>query len=71
VVCDVPVEKNRCTIIAHNATSVEAFYNDTLAWWDRGITEDRVVYVDSPGAVLFSVEACNDFDCAVAQKDLR
>lgn len=66
--CDAPVGEPRCHIIAHGADAIEATYGiDRLAWWDAGITESRVVYVDSPPpGVLFTVTACNPVGCTEA-----
>lgn len=70
--CDVPVEKNRCYVLVHSATSVEAFYNGRLGWWDHNISnpEDRQTYVDSPPNGLFEVEACNDHNCTTESIEL-
>ena len=70
--CDVPVEKNRCYVLVHSATSVEAFYNGRLGWWDHNISnpEDRQTYVDSPPNGLFEVEACNDLNCTTESVEL-
>jgi len=70
--CDVPVEKNRCYVLVHSATSVEAYYNGSLAWWDHNISnpEDRQTYVDSPPNGLFEVEACNDRNCTTESIEL-
>jgi hypothetical protein len=63
--CDIPVEKNRCYVLVHSATDVEAFYNGRLEWYDYDISnpEDRQTYVDSPPDGLFEVKACNDLNC--------
>jgi hypothetical protein len=66
IVCDVPVAKNRCTVLVWGAKDVEAYYGSRLAWWDYDISEDadrRLTYIDSPPAGEFSVVACNELGC--------
>ena len=70
--CDAPVDAPRCIVLAWNVMSVGAFYDGDLAWWDRDIAGDRrVSYMDAPGRVFLSVEACNATDCVVEWIDLR
>lgn len=70
--CDESADRDRCVVLVYGATSVEAFYNGRLAWWDRDITSDRrLTYSDGPPPVLFAVEACNAEECTLDSLDLR
>lgn len=63
ITCDYPVAKPRCSVIVYGADEVEAYYNGRIGWWDRDITNERNVYVDSPPAGEFVVVACNEVGC--------
>lgn len=70
--CDVPVDRNRCLVTVRNATNVEAYHNDWLAWYDYDIpsTESFQFYPDSPPNGVFRVEACSDYGCTIESVEL-
>lgn len=58
-----------CIILAHNTLDIEAYYYDTLEWYDSNtdITR-RLTYVDDPPAD-FTIVACNDNGCVEVKRD--
>ena len=58
IVCD-----SGCVVLVHNATEVEAYYDNLLAWYDTASGERRLTYVDDPPPGEFTVVACNANGC--------
>jgi len=57
-----------CIVLVHNATEVEAYYGERLAWYDTASGERRLTYVDDPPPGEFTVVACNENGCVEASR---
>lgn len=57
-----------CTILVDNATEVEAYYGERLAWYDTASGDRRLTYVDDPPPGEFVVVACNENGCVEASR---